>query len=183
MTGTVHDFLAAHATTSGLPSPHHETREVQQHPTPRSSPSSLTPRSLVSPNLTAAPSFTLGDEAVKGSEVEWLLRGYKDRKFAPVDVELRPLPKSRSAAVVPVAEFFSLVRGLRLAWGDDRPVPFAAEWVGGKLGVPKLTVWRALGFLVDAGVLTRCEPLPGRGGKRGTHTYLPAPPTDGRKVP
>jgi hypothetical protein len=71
-----------------------------------------------------------------------------------------------------VAEFYVLVRGLRLAVGDDRAVPFATAWVGWHLDWSKITVWRALRRLVEAGVLLEPVALPGRG-KRGTHSYLP----------
>jgi hypothetical protein len=65
-----------------------------------------------------------------------------------------------------------LVRGLRLAVGDDRAVPFATAWVGRQLDWSKIMVWRALRELVAVGVLQEPVPLPGRG-KRGTHSYLP----------
>jgi hypothetical protein len=87
-------------------------------------------------------------------------------------VELPPLPEDATQDMRRVAEFYRLVRGLRLGAGDDRPVPFACGWVAGHLGIPKITVWRALQRLAACGVLVQSDTLPGRG-KRGTHVWEP----------
>jgi hypothetical protein len=113
-------------------------------------------------------------------EVEALLTACEKGTVKPLPVQLPPLPKSRSPAVRQVAGFFCKVYGLRLYAGDERWVPFACQWVADKLGIPKLTVWRALVALVEAGTLVRPpeRSLPGRGGRRGTDLYLPGPVPD-----
>lgn len=104
-------------------------------------------------------------------EVEGLLKLYRAGRLRPVAVQLavpdQALPVERR-----VAQFFGLVHGLRLAAGDDRPVPFACRWVGAQLSLPRQTVSRTLHSLVDDGVLRKCPPLPGRQ-RRGTATFLP----------
>jgi hypothetical protein len=75
-----------------------------------------------------------------------------------------------------VAEFYCLVRGLRLYAGDDRPVVFGADWVARKLGLPKMTAWRAIRRLRDAGWFVCAETLPGYRGRSlqgKTFAYLP----------
>lgn len=107
-------------------------------------------------------------------EVEDLLALCKLGKFEPVVVELREVPDGAPEVVHRVSAFFGLIAGLRLAAGDDRPVPFACGWVGEHLDVPKLTVWRSRKRLIELGVLEHVGALPGRG-KRGTDLFNPAP--------
>jgi hypothetical protein len=104
--------------------------------------------------------------------VEELLRLHADGAFEPVRVELPELPEDATAPMRRVAEFFGVVRGLRLAAGDDREVPFAGRWVAGKVGLPHRTVARALGELTAAGVLVASGRMPGRG-SRGTLLFAP----------
>jgi hypothetical protein len=106
--------------------------------------------------------------------VEWLLAEHYAGRLEPVPVPLPPLPPSHSPIVPRVRDFYTLVRGLRLRVDDDRPVPFACGWVADKLGVPKITAWRALRTLTEAGVLVSKGQLPGRGG-RGTELFEPGP--------
>jgi hypothetical protein len=82
------------------------------------------------------------------------------------------VPEGSSDAMRTVAEFYALVRAVRVWAGDDRPVPFACGWVGEKTGIPKRTVARALHQLRDAGALELVGAMPGRGA-RGTHLYEP----------
>jgi ParB-like chromosome segregation protein Spo0J len=91
----------------------------------------------------------------------------------PLAVELPDLPAGASAALRAVYEDFRLVRGIRLAACDDRPVPYGAAWVAARLDLGKLTVVRARQALVDAKVLTYEGELPARGKGNGTRTYLP----------
>ncbi len=126
------------------------------------------------PSLT--PTVEEGEEAEvedHEAEVEELLRLHRAGEFPAVDVTLA-LPHDARHAAVKIAVFFELVYGLRLAACDNRPVPFGCEWAGDKTGIPKATANRALHWLVDRGVLVQCVPMPGRKGKRGTFTYLPA---------
>lgn len=92
--------------------------------------------------------------------VEWRLR-----KDAHHDLDL-------PASVQGVAGFFAKVYSLRLEGGDERPVPFACEWVANHLGMSRMTVWRALRILEAEGLIKKMDPLPGRG-KKGVDTYLP----------
>ncbi|HUR86943.1 MAG TPA: hypothetical protein VMY78_16540 [Solirubrobacteraceae bacterium] len=71
-----------------------------------------------------------------------------------------------------MAEFYALLLGLRLWAGDARDVPFACGWVAHKLGLPQITVWRALQTLKAARVLEQVGELP-RPGKRAAHLYAP----------
>ena len=122
-----------------------------------------------------APSNTSAESA----EVEALLTAHTEgRGLAPLPVELPSLPQSRSEAMPRVAEFFVLVYGLRLAAGDERPVPFACGWIAQKLGLEKQTAYRLRCQLVEAGVIVKAETMPGRQGsdgqiRRGTDCYLP----------
>lgn len=107
-------------------------------------------------------------------EVEELLRLAAAGDLQPVAVELPPLPPGSSPAVRKVAEFFALVRGLRLAVCDQRDVPFAGRWVARYVGLPERSVYRVLEVLRAAGVLERAGSLP-RGPRRsyGTALYVP----------
>jgi hypothetical protein len=131
---------------------------------------SSTPSSLVVPSSSSlVPSCVDADLA----EVEHLLRDHAAGRVAPVRVPLAALPEGAWPAAETVREDFALVHGLRLWAGDERPVPYACGWAAARLKCHKATVWRALGQLVDAGVLESAGELPGRG-KRGTRLYLPA---------
>ena len=105
--------------------------------------------------------------------MEWLLQEHQAGRRQPEKVSLPPTAPL-SPKVQAVADFYALVRGLRLgsAVPDTRPVPFGCEWVGGHLGMSKVTVSRALRTLEAAGVLKRVGHLPGRD-KPGVHTWLP----------
>jgi hypothetical protein len=117
-----------------------------------------------------------------------LLNEYAASHIEPVLVELPPLTDGATRPMRDMAAFFALVHGLRLWACDERPVPFACGWVASKLGLPKQTVWRVRGALVEAGVLVHAGMLPGRG-KRGTWSFLPGGSqpgmgdVEGREVP
>jgi hypothetical protein len=140
-----------------------------------------TPQCEVVPHPSSlVPSFTSSekdddDEPKWGSEreVEWLLKRHSEGKIKPDPVDLPPLPPNATGPMKDVAEFFIRVRGLRLYAGNTLPVVFACDWVARNLLMPKVTAWRAIKSLEDAGVLVFAGKLPGRKGKRGTHTYLP----------
>lgn len=168
-----------HPYDSSLSAPASRRRSREALAKPQSSPPSLKP-AVPSPSF-LVPRFTqeqnvanqrvLEDE--DGSEVERLLAEHAAKRIAPMPVELPQLPPSAPPVVRRVADFYVLVRGLRLAWVDDRPVLFACGWVGEKLSLPKTAVWRALNYLCDEGVLVRADPMPGRNGRRGTALFLP----------
>ena len=152
------------------------TRDEDRPPL-RSPTSSLVPSNSAPSNTDerSSPSNTFGETP----EVEALLSAHEaGRGLPPVEVKLSPLPPSRSALLAEVADLYVRVRGLRLAYGDERPVPFAAGWIARKLGLEKQTAYRLRRQLVAAGVLVKAGTLPGRVGPdghrlRGTDCYLP----------
>jgi hypothetical protein len=140
-------------------------RYVETVPLSPTSCSSSSPSSLVPP--TPGSPVVERNTGEEEKEVDGLLRAAVEGRLEPVPVELI-LPEAVDPAMRSVAEFFALVRGVRLWKGDDRPVAFACGWVGRWLGLPKRTVHGALGRLTDAGVLVHVDTLPRRGGQRGT---------------
>lgn len=126
------------------------------------------PLSLV-PCATAAVS-----QAPVEPEVDHLVRLHREGRFEPKAVELPDLPADATDSMRVVAADFALVRGLRLAAGDDRAVPYAVRWVAARVGLPYRTVARSLKRLEEAGVLVRADAMPGRG-SRGTQLWAPAP--------
>jgi hypothetical protein len=113
-----------------------------------------------------------GDDA----EVEQLLAKHAAGELTPVPVDLPQLPGA-SRGQGAVAAFYALDRGLRLTRENDWPVPFGRDWVAAKTGLDGQVVGRILGKLVRAGVLVKTDPMPGRGGRKGTACYLPGPGT------
>ena len=95
----------------------------------------------------------------------------------PVDVCLGPVPASAGPVMCAVAEHMRLRMGLRLAVGDDRPLPYAtSEAVKAGLAKDKATASNAINALVRAGVLAHLGQLPPlRPGLDGTKLYAPPP--------
>jgi hypothetical protein len=114
-------------------------------------------------------------EARDVAEVDALLAQRAAGEIEPVPVYLPALPTDANPSMRKVAKFFALVRGLRLAVDDDRPVIFGVAWVAGHLGWTEMRVSRALQKLraPEVGVLQLVGSMPGRGGRRGTHLYVP----------
>ena len=113
-------------------------------------------------------------DAKPEAEVEQLLRLHAAAgKPEPLPVDLPPLPDWATPAMRDVAQFYVLVRGLRLAAGQEADVPFGLEWVSRKVAWPKASVSRALQQLVAAGVLERTGALHPRKFGRGTALYAP----------
>jgi hypothetical protein len=52
---------------------------------------------------------------------------YRRGNLTPVDVELGEMPDRAGAVMIAVAEHMRLLMGLRLALGEDRPLPYAAS--------------------------------------------------------
>ncbi len=109
-------------------------------------------------------------------EIDELLQLHTEgdlRHVRPID--LPPLPENASEPMRRVADLYATVAALRAY--ADRPhaldVMFSARWAAARVRLPRMTVWRAIHALVEAGVLVQGETLPGRGGKRGLHTYRP----------
>lgn len=110
-----------------------------------------------------------------GGDPRWndgFLADYARGRLTPVSIPLPDLPPELKWTR-PVAEFCSLIIGLRLTVGDRRPSPFGCEWVASHVGCASSTAHRALVTLAseEAGFLAKYDPLPGRKGKRGTAVY------------
>jgi hypothetical protein len=63
------------------------------------------------------------------------------------------LPENATEGMRTVADFFRLVYGLRLSVDDDRPVPFAVDWVAEHTGLSPAHVGRIIRRLRDAATL------------------------------
>jgi hypothetical protein len=127
-----------------------------------------------SPSPSPCPCTTEGDEP---PVVEWLLESHQLDGLRPRPVELPPLPAKATPTMKAVAEFYKLVRGLRLLDDDERPVPFACRWVAKHTGLSAMSVSRALRQLVSFGVLKRAGTLDRRDDLlRGTCCFLPGDP-------
>jgi len=103
-------------------------------------------------------------------EVDELLRRAEADEFEPDRVELPPFPPGTPSVARTVARFYQRVRGVRLWAGIDEPgdaTPFGCDWVAARLGLPSITVWRALAWLCRAGILA------GSGERRELRLYLP----------
>lgn len=110
----------------------------------------------------------------QGAEIENLLREHAAGRIAPVETVFPALPTLLGPAARLVLDDFALVYGLRLWACEERPVPYATRWAAARIGtVTHMTVSRVLARLVSTGVLLERDPLPPRGGRRGTKTYLP----------
>jgi hypothetical protein len=120
------------------------------------------------------PSLHQDRNGLERGEVEHLLRLAAAGEIEPIPVRLPPLPEPVTPARRRVADFYRLVRGVRLWAGDDRDVLFASEWAAEHIGLHPATVWRQIDALCEAGVLVHVDTLPGRR-KRGPRTYLPGP--------
>lgn len=152
------------------PEPQNASAPPPREPTRSSTTTPPSPKEVPNPSTLNphVPHEELGDEP----EVEWLLREWEAGGI-PVESPL-VLPPGLPGSARVVGEFFGLILALRLWACDERPIPFACGWVGLKVGLSDRTVWRARIALVEADVLTKLDPLPGRG-KRGTDLFLPGP--------
>jgi DNA-binding transcriptional ArsR family regulator len=105
-------------------------------------------------------------------EVEELLQRHSEGRIGALPhVQLPPLPDNATDPMRRVAAFFELVHGLRQWAGMDPEVMFSSHWAAAKIGLPQRTVSRALGRLVDAGVLAPAGSRPGRNGRRGPRLF------------
>jgi hypothetical protein len=130
-------------------------------------------------HLALVPSPVPGPDpgSVEEAELDVYLRQHKAGELspllAPLEVVLPDLPAHASSAMRAVRDDFRVVRGIRLAACDERPVPYGAGWVAARLGVCKGTVVTVRKALVGAGVLRYMGDLDARGKGNGTKTYLP----------
>lgn len=132
----------------------------------------------VSPYLPPGPCGNSHGPLVVTEEPTWLdvaLSEYRAGKLIPVEVELGEMPSSAGAVMVAVATHMRLLMGLRLALGDDRPLPYAASLpVRAGLARDKGTASKAIRQLVGFGVVRHVGQLPPlRPGQDGTKLYAP----------
>lgn len=120
---------------------------------------------------TTAPCVT---NKIDEPELAGLLAEYNAGDRAPEEVELGELPQNATADMRLVANDVRLLIGLRLAAGDDRPLPYSARFAAGRIGWrdPRRAS-RALRKLCLAGVILDAGSLPPRGQPNGTKTYAP----------
>jgi hypothetical protein len=116
------------------------------------------------------------DEADGFHFTDRLIEEYAAGLLEPLAVSLRPLPGDAPPLTQRVAEDFRLVRGLRLAVGEARAVPYAYRWVAKRIRAGETSTWAAIAYLVRVGVLEPAKDpeFHARGGKRRIRLYLPA---------
>jgi len=107
-------------------------------------------------------------------ELYELLADHEAGRLPLAEVRLGELPANATADMRRVADDMRTLMGLRLAAGEDRPLPYATTWAAERLGWGSnhRRASRAIHGLCDAGVVCFAGSLPGRG-KRGTKTYAP----------
>lgn len=100
---------------------------------------------------------------------------YRRGNLTPVDVELGEMPDRAGAVMVAVAEHMRLLMGLRLALGEDRPLPYAASMpVRAGIADDKGTASKTIRALAQCGVVEHVGSLPPlRPGIDGTKLYAP----------
>src|SRR5258708_11540350 len=94
-----------------------------------------------------------------------LLADHEAGRLTPAEVRLGEMPANATDDMRRVADDMRTLMGVRLAAGDDRPLPYATTWAAKRLG------WgsnhrranRAIHRLCDAGVVCFAGSLPGRG--------------------
>jgi Winged helix-turn-helix DNA-binding len=133
-----------------------------------------TPSSLyVVPDSSVLSPESWGQTREEEPEIEQLLALHAAGAIEPVRIAFPAAPASLSTVARAVLDDFARIRGLRLAAGDDRPVPYGKAWVAARVGWSPRSVWRALRELEAAGLIRFVEELPLRGKGNGTKTYLP----------
>jgi hypothetical protein len=113
------------------------------------------------------------------SELEELRAAYHAGTLQPVAVRLGPIPKHFGPVQRAVADDLALLMGLRLAEGEERPLPYpASAAVSAGLAGDKIQASRILRRLVNAGVVDHVDTLKkfkSRDGRLldGTRCYAP----------
>jgi hypothetical protein len=121
----------------------------------------------------------LPSDAKKKSDAELfgLLAEYDAGELAPEDAALGALPLDASDDMRRVAADMRLLIGLRLAVGEDRPLPYSARLAAERMGwKDPRRASRAIKRLCRAGVIDYAGSLPARGQPFGTKTYAPPLP-------
>src|SRR5205085_2462966 len=96
----------------------------------------------------------ISDGLDDGPELYRLEQAWRARELEPVDVVLGKLPPHAGVVMRNIADHMRLLMGLRLAVGDDRPLPYAASLaVKAGYAADKGTAGVALNSLVRGGVV------------------------------
>jgi hypothetical protein len=102
----------------------------------------------------------------------WVRRlAFEVGEFAPLHVVLPALPDGAPSREVAARKGFALLLGLRWADGPRGPVAFSARFAGPWCGLRVMTAHRAIGELVDLGVIRKDGTI--IAGGRRTAVYLP----------
>jgi len=117
------------------------------------------------------------------TELELLISEHRAGRLQPADVKLGELPAAAGTAQRAVAEHIRWLMGLRLAFGDTRPLPYATSMaVKAGLVADQGTASAVIRALVRFGVIEHVGQLPPlRPGLDGTKLY--APPAAGVSRP
>jgi hypothetical protein len=114
------------------------------------------------------------DESAREPQVRALLGLHAAGELEPVPVELGPMPPNATPAMRAIAADIALRIGLRLAEGDDRPLPYSrSEAVRAGFVRTEQGASYVLRRLTEAGVIQHVGNLPRRGRPRGTKLYAP----------
>ena len=106
-------------------------------------------------------------------ELYLLLADWREGRLDPEPVELGELPEDATADMRRVAEDMRLLMGLRLAAGEDRPLPYSTRFAAERMrwGENRKRAQRAIDRLCEASVIEYSGSLPPSGQPYGTRTY------------
>jgi hypothetical protein len=142
---------------------------------PDAAPRSTTSSTVLNASLVPVP-VPCGQGGEDRAEIYELLTEFEAGRLTPVEVPFGVVPADATDDMRRVADDMRQLMGLRLAVGEDRPLPYARKWAAQRLGWGKnhRRAGRAIKRLCDAGVIVYAGSLPARGKRDGTKTYLPA---------
>lgn len=148
-----------------------ERRNENRADTPRSTGDSDVPGCAV-----PGPGPGPGGIGAEKPEIYGLIADHEAGKLTPIEVRLGELPASVTGDMRRIAHDLRTLMGLRLAVGEDRPVPYASRWAAERMGwKDHRRAARALRRLCKAGVVRYAGSMPARGKGDGTRTYASPP--------
>jgi hypothetical protein len=107
-------------------------------------------------------------------ELRALLRAHEDGRLTPEPVGVGEMPPHAGRVMKSLSERMEFLVGLRLAVGDERPLPYAVSMAAEDAGVDIGTASKALNALVRAEVWDHVGSLPPtKPGLDGTKLYAP----------
>jgi hypothetical protein len=112
-------------------------------------------------------------DGAEEAELRRLLVRHDEGRLKPAEVELGEMPASATGDMRRLAEDVCLLIGLRLAVGQDEPLPYATSFAIERMGWDDRTrASRAFRKLCDAEVVRHVGAMPPRAGKKhGTKMY------------